>query len=94
MLKILLLLSLFIFSSASVASTEWEYQVIFLPGTTAGAKVVKQQHGGYLDSTKTNILNKLAKKGWEIISVTGQSGADHAVYLRRQITKNGDRFIF
>ena len=58
--------------------------MIFLPGTVSGLEVVKQPHGDYLDPTKTNILNKLAEQGWELVSVTGQSGADHAAYLKRQ----------
>lgn len=84
MLKKYLFISFLICSSAGAASAKWEYQVVFLPGAVSGADVVKQAHGGYLDPTKTKILNTLAEQGWEIVSVTGQSGSDHAIYLRRQ----------
>jgi len=84
MFKHIILLTVFIFSNSALASDEWEYQVVFLPGPAAGARVVKQSHGGYLDSAKTDILNKLGAQGWELVSVTSHSGEDHAAYLRRQ----------
>ncbi len=84
MLKIFVLISFLICTGANASNSKWEYQVVFLPGTVSGAEVIKQSHGGYLDPTKTKILNTLADQGWEIISVTGQSGSDHAIYLRRQ----------
>jgi len=70
--------------SKALANDTWEYQVVFLPGPAAGARVVKQSHGGYLDATKSAILNKLAAQGWQLVSVTSDSGEDHAAYLRRQ----------
>lgn len=79
-----LIVSLFVISTSALASDNWEYQVVFLPGTVSGANVVKQSHGGFLDPTKTNILNELATQGWELVSVAGQSGSDHAAYLRRK----------
>ena len=84
MSKYILLVVVLILSNNALADSEWEYQVVFLPGPIAGARVIKQPHGGYLDPTKTDILNKLGAQGWELVSVTGQSGADHAAYLRRQ----------
>ena len=84
MLKHILLTTILIFSNNALANGEWEYQVVFLPGPVSGARVVKQHHGGYLDPTKTDILNKLGLQGWELVSVTGDSGTDHAAYLRRQ----------
>lgn len=78
------IISLFFISTSALASDDWEYKVVFLPGTVSGANIVKQSHGGYLDPTKTKILNELAAKGWELVSVTGQSGSDHAAYLRRK----------
>jgi len=84
MFKQILLFAVFICSNNALANDKWEYQVVFLPGPAAGVRVIKQSHGGYLDSTKTDILNKLGAQGWEIISVTSHSGEDHAAYLRRQ----------
>jgi len=84
MFKHTLFVAVLIFSNNTLADGKWEYQVVFLPGPIAGARVVKQPHGGYLDTTKTQILNKLGAQGWELVSVAGQSGADHAAYLRRQ----------
>lgn len=84
MVKLVFVLSLLMFSGGVIAENEWEYQVVFLPGPAAGAKVVKQAHGGYLDTTKTDILNKLAAQGWQLVTVTAHSGEDHAAYLRRE----------
>jgi len=84
MFKHILFTAVLIFSNNALAIGNWEYQVVFLPGPAAGAKVVKQPHGGYLDTAKTDILNKLAEQGWELVSVTSTSGEDHAVYLRKQ----------
>jgi len=70
---------------SSLFAQEWEYKVVFLPGSAAGAKVEQEDSGGYLDKTKTKILNELAAKGWVLVSVTGASGADHALYLKREI---------
>jgi hypothetical protein len=84
MVKLVFVLSLLMFSGGVIAENEWEYQVVFLPGPAAGAKVVKQAHGGYLDTTKTEILNKLAAQGWQLVTVTAHSGEDHAAYLRRE----------
>ena len=74
MIKQILFTAVLFFSNNALANGDWEYQVVFLPGPAAGAKVVKQSHGGYLDTTKTEIL----------VSVTSTSGEDHAVYLRKQ----------
>ena len=60
----------------ALANDTWEYQVVFLPGPAAGARVVKQSHGGYLDATKSEILNKPAAQGWQLVSVTSGSGED------------------
>jgi hypothetical protein len=79
-----LFIAIFIFSMNALANDSWEYQVVFLPGPAAGARVVKQAYGGYLDTVKTEILNKLGAQGWELVSVTAHSGEDHAAYLRRQ----------
>lgn len=84
MFKHILFITVLIFSDNALANDQWEYQVVFLPGPAAGARVVKQDHGGYLDSTKTEILNKLAAQGWELVSVSSPSGEDHAAYLRKQ----------
>lgn len=84
MVKLVFVLSLLMFSASVIAENEWEYQVVFLPGPAAGAKVVKQAHGGYLDTTKTDILKKLAAQGWQLVTVTAHSGEDHAAYLRRE----------
>ena len=84
MVKLVFVLSLLMFSGGVIAESEWEYQVIFLPGPAAGAKLVRQPHGGYLDTTKTDILNKLAAQGWQLVTVTTHSGEDHAAYLRRE----------
>jgi len=83
-MKKLLIVLLFTLLPTFVFAQSWEYLVIFLPGTAAGGKVEPHESGGYLDIKKTQILNSLAKDGWEVISVTGQSGADHAVYLRKE----------
>ena len=84
MIKHLLLIAILVFSKNTLANDGWEYQVIFLPGPASGASVVKQSHGGYLDTTKTDILNKLGTKGWELVTVSATSGENHAIYLRRQ----------
>ena len=81
--KHILFTAVLFLSNNALANDNWEYQVVFLPGPAAGAKVVKQSHGGYLDTTKTGILNKLAAQGWELLTVTSTSGEDHAVYLRK-----------
>ena len=77
-------LAVIICSNKALANDTWEYQVVFVPGPAAGARGVTQSHGGYLDATKTEILNKLAAQGWQLVSVTSHSGEDHAAYLRRQ----------
>jgi len=84
MFKHIIFIAVLIFSENALANDKWEYQVVFLPGPAAGARVAKQSHGGYLDSTKTDILNKLGAQGWELVAVTSSSGEDHAAYLRRQ----------
>ena len=84
MLKQFLFVAVLILSDNALANDKWAYKVIFLPGPAAGAKLVKQSNGSYLDSTKTDILNKLGSQGWQLVSVTGTSGEDHAAYLRKQ----------
>jgi hypothetical protein len=84
MVKKIILSSILLFSTSVLADDGWEYQVVFLPGPAAGAKVVRQAHGGYLDTTKTDILNKLAAQGWQLVTVAAHSGEDHAAYLRRE----------
>jgi hypothetical protein len=84
MFKQFLFTAVLFFSNNAHANGNWEYQVVFLPGPAAGAKIVKQPHGGYLDTTKTGILNRLAAQGWELVSVTSTSGEDHAVYIRKK----------
>ena len=84
MFKQIIFTAALLFSNNALANGNWDYQVVFLPGPAAGAKVVKQSHGGYLDITKTDILNKLGAQGWELVAVTSTSGEDHAVYLRKQ----------
>ncbi len=72
--------------SFPLLAADWEYKVVFLPGIVSGAKVVKDESGGYYDPTKTDVLNKLASQGWVLVSVAGASGADHAAYLKREVT--------
>ena len=67
MYKHFLLIAAFLFSNNALANGNWEYQVVFLPGPAAGAKVIKQSYGGYLDATKTDILKKLGAQGWELV---------------------------
>ncbi len=81
-MKLSLLLTLLIFSFSCFAQ-EWEYKVVYVAGTASGTAVTLEKNGGYLDKAKTDILNKLAKESWELVSVTGASGADHALYLKR-----------
>lgn len=64
------------------ATPAWEYRVVYLPGTVAGSQT-QSMPGGLVDLDKTATLNRLAQEGWEVISVTGDVGADHAVYLKR-----------
>ena len=77
---------------------EWEYKVVYLPSfmnaaanflTSPSIKrgtITEEASGAHVDTRKTEILNKLAHDRWEVIAVTGQSGADHAVYLKRRRT--------
>jgi len=76
--------SALIFCATASHAGQWEYRVVFLPGTVAGSKTEPMQ-GGVVDVDKTATLNRLAKEGWEIVNVTGAAGADHAVYLRRPV---------
>jgi hypothetical protein len=76
-------------AEASDVAPEYEYAVVFLAGTANGGRSAKLEQlpsGAYLDRAKTDTLNQLAADGWEVISVAGDSGADHAVYLRRAIS--------
>ena len=65
----------------------WEYQVVILQGLTAGGTIEKQASGVYVDTKRTKSLNELAADGWEVVSVIGAPGADHAVYLRRKLSR-------
>jgi hypothetical protein len=87
-MKSSLILVLFLFFSFSCFANNWEYKVVYVPGTASGGKVTLDESGGYLDKIKTDVLNKLAKDGWELVSVTGASGADHALYLKRLVTES------
>ena len=82
--KVIILSGVLMFSTGVLAEKGREYRVVFLPGPAEGAKVVRQAHGGYLDTTKTDSLNKLGAQGWQLVSVTAQSGEDHAACLRRK----------
>ena len=84
MFKKIILSGVLMFSTSVLADDVWEYQVVFLPGPAAGSKVVRQAHGGYMDTTKTDILNKLGAQGWQLVTVAAHSGEDHAAYLRRK----------
>lgn len=84
MRKIAYLLFILLFS-CTVYAEKWEYKVVYLPGTATGTKVIPEKSGAYLDVSKTKILNVLGKSGWELIAVTGASGADHAQYMRRRV---------
>ena len=84
MVRQFLFIAILILSDNAIANDKWEYKVVFLPGPAGGAKLVKQSNGSYLDSTKTDILNKLGSQGWQLVSVTSTSGEDHAAYLRKQ----------
>lgn len=66
---------------------KWEYKVVFVKGIAGGAEIVEDASGAYIDKSKTEALNKLAKKGWELVAVTGASGADHSLYLKRPFSK-------
>jgi hypothetical protein len=83
MFKHVLFTAVLIFSNNVHANGDWEYQAVFFPGPAADDKVVKQTHGGRLDTTKTDILNILAAQGRELLAVTSTSGENHAVYLRK-----------
>ena len=77
------------FAGDNIPHPRWEYSVVYLPGTaTQGMqpKLRKLDGGAMEDVKKTEALASLARDGWEIISVTGDSGADHALYLRRAIS--------
>jgi hypothetical protein len=50
-----------------------------LADNATGTKVAQEPSGAYLDPAKTVVLNM----GWELVAVTGASGADHALYLKR-----------
>jgi len=82
-------MSLLISSATTVWADDagWEYQVVVLQGMTAGGTMEKQASGVYVDAKRTRALNELANDGWEILSVIGEAGADHAVYLRRKVNK-------
>ena len=66
---------------------DWEYQVVILQGITAGGAMKKQASGVYIDKKRTSALNELAADGWEVVSVVGAPGTDHAVYLKRRTRK-------
>jgi hypothetical protein len=39
----------------------WQYRVVILKGITAGGTIEKQSNGIYLDTNKTDALNRLAE---------------------------------
>lgn len=83
-MKHLILITLLCASIGVQAATPaWEYRVVYLPGTVAGSQT-QPMPGGLIDLDKTATLNHLSQDGWEVISVTGDVGADHAVYMRRR----------
>lgn len=81
--------------AGSAFADGWEYKVLHLPPTfemkgmtpqpRAGV-VVEQADGSGLNVEITEILNRLAAEGWELIGITGSSGGSHAAYLRRPRT--------
>tara|TARA_R110000772_G_scaffold226474_1_gene337194 strand:+ start:81925 stop:82197 length:273 start_codon:yes stop_codon:yes gene_type:complete len=82
-MKRLIFTAALLFISLNSYATEWEYKVVFLAGNATGTKVTLESSGAYLDPAKTGALNNLGREGWELIAVTGASGADHALYLKR-----------
>jgi hypothetical protein len=73
------------FSTPALAdNVAWQYRVVILKGITGGGTIEKQSNGIYLDTKKTEALNRLAEDGWEVVAVAGAPGADDTVYLRRQ----------
>jgi hypothetical protein len=72
--------------TAFAGTPKWEYRVVVITGTLADgtkARVTPDASGAFVDENRSEILNKLAAQGWEVVSVAGASGSDHAVYLRR-----------
>lgn len=78
--------------AASVAwgqpAPAWEYQVVYLPGSAmrdVRKALEPQPDSSVIDRVKSDILTRLAADGWEVVTVAGDVGADHAVYLRRAL---------
>jgi hypothetical protein len=84
MSKVFILLLMLLMPSIAYGVELWEYRVVYLQGIMNDYKSIKQPDGSYVDQFKTDVLNKLAVQGWDVIAVTGAVGADHAVYLRRR----------
>jgi len=84
---ILFILLIGIAETALADSSEWEYKVVILQGITAGGTIKKEESGIYIDTKRTKTLNDLASEGWEVVTVIGALGADHVVYLRREISR-------
>lgn len=78
------ILGVSILQPALAADVAWEYKVAILQGITAGGTIEKESSGVYIDTKRTQLLNKLAADGWEVVAVTGAIGTDHTVYLRRR----------
>lgn len=76
-------------ASVHAAEPEWEYKVVYLAADIKFGKkpepLKQEDSGAYLDANRTAILNKMAAEGWELITITGDSNADHAAYLKRKI---------
>jgi Domain of unknown function (DUF4177) len=89
LMRSILLLSVLVLPALPGSANEgdWEYQVVILPGVTAGRTLEKQAGGFTVDTRRTKILNELAAQGWELVAVTGAPLADHSVYLRRKLNK-------
>ena len=86
-IRVFLVLCIFLFSpfKAFAENSDWEYKVVIVQGITAGGTINKLSHGVYVDTKRTKALNELANKGWSVVSVVGELGTDHMVYLKRNL---------
>ncbi len=89
MMGSLLLLGLLVNIAAPVGADDGgaEYKVVVVQAMTANPRLEKQTRGVYVDTVRTRLLNELTVDGWEVVSVIGQPGADHVIYLRRSLKK-------